>query len=163
MDIIFKWNIKKLADALKISEEDVRIYFTDGRRISFILERRIAIELLNGRIADSEGAAFDIFDSEDKKWEVRSLSRYGVYFCPSYMVGSGRHFEEKGFLEKVSEIEGYFVCDIDLFPEVPIWKITSNQVIKWWREKKLGSTTNISRNKGLGLLKALDESKSIPD
>lgn len=153
MDKNFKWDIKELAKALKISEEDVRHYFTDGRRVSFILERRIANEWLNGSIADSEGAAYDIIDLEGKKWEVRSISRSGIYFCPSYMVGSGRHFEEKGFLEKISEIEGFIVCDIESFPDIPIWKISSKQVIKWWQEKKLGTSTKISRNRVLELLK----------
>lgn len=36
---IFKWDIKEIANALKIKESDVRLYFTDGRRVSFILER----------------------------------------------------------------------------------------------------------------------------
>ena len=163
MDRNFKWNIKKLAMALKISEEDVRHYFTDGRRVSFILERRIANEFLNGCIADSEGAGYDIIDSEGKKWEVRSISRGGIYFCPSYMVGSSRHFEEKGFLKKLSEIEGYIVGDIDSFPIIPIWKISSKQVLKWWQENQLGTTTQISRKKALELLKAQFESKINPD
>ena len=159
MDKIFIWDIKDLAEALKISEEDVRLYFTDGRRVSFILERRIAQELLNGRIAGSEGAAYDIIDSEGKKWEVRSISRGGIYFCPSYMVGSGRHFEEQGFIDKVSEIEGFIVCDIESFPKIPIWKISSKQVIKWWNEERLGTTTKISRKKALSLINELTESK----
>jgi hypothetical protein len=31
------WDITEIARALKISENDVREYFTDGRRVSFIL------------------------------------------------------------------------------------------------------------------------------
>ena len=37
---VFKWNITEISKALKIKEADVRLYFTDGRRVSFILERR---------------------------------------------------------------------------------------------------------------------------
>lgn len=51
-----------------------------------------------------------------KKWEVRSISRNGIYFCPSYMVGSGRKFNEAGFLVKIAEISGYIVSDIERFP-----------------------------------------------
>jgi hypothetical protein len=40
------WNIEELASALKISPKDVKEYFTDGRPISFITERRIAIEII---------------------------------------------------------------------------------------------------------------------
>lgn len=82
------WDINEIAGALKINAEDVREYFTDGRRVSFILERRIAREVLKGTISPSEGAGFDIIDSSGGKWEVRSISRGGIYFCPSYMVGS---------------------------------------------------------------------------
>ena len=101
------------------------------------------------------GAGFDIVDSEGKKWEVRSISKGGIYFCPSYMVGSGRNFEKQGFLNKLSEIKGYIVADIESFPQIPFWIITSAQVLTWWNEGKLGTTTNISHKKALELLRNL--------
>jgi len=60
---ILTWDIGEIARALKISEKDVREYFTDGRRVSFILERRIAKEILKGKLAPSEGAGFDLIDA----------------------------------------------------------------------------------------------------
>lgn len=149
---ILKWDINKLANALKISTEDVKTYFTDGRRVSFILERRIAFEVINGTLASSEGAGFDLIDSDGDKWEVRSISRGGVYFCPSYMVGSGRHFEEIGFLTKLSEIRGYILADIQSFPDIPFWIIPAEQVEEWWQENKLGNTTKINRKVALHLV-----------
>ncbi len=113
-----EWSVEDLASSLKIGPTDVKEYFTDGRRISFILERRIAREVLKGTLAMSEGAGYDLVDSKGGKWEVRSISSGGVYFCPSYMVGSGRRFEESGFLSKLNEIEGYILCDIARFPKV---------------------------------------------
>jgi hypothetical protein len=147
------WDIKEIALALKISPEDVREYFTDGRRVSFILERRIAREILKGHLAPSEGAGFDLIDPEGGKWEVRSISRGGIYFCPSYMVGSGRHFEEVGFISKLSEIRGYIIADIESFPNIPFWIITADQVRNWWNERKLGTTSKISREWALELLR----------
>jgi hypothetical protein len=155
MDHIFRWDIQELSKALKISEADVRLYFTDGRRVSFLMERRIANEFLKGTLASSEGAAYDVIDSQGKKWEVRSISKGGIYFCPSYMVGKGRKFVEKGFIEKIKEIEGFIVCDIESFPKIPIWSITSAQVLQWWYEKKLGTSTKISRKKALELVKTI--------
>jgi hypothetical protein len=149
------WDIKEIALALKISPEDVREYFTDGRRVSFILERRIAREILKGRLAPTEGAGFDLIDPEGGKWEVRSISRDGVYFCPSYMVGSGRHFAEAGFISKLSEIRGYIIADIESFPNIPFWIIPADQVQNWWNERKLGTTTKISRERALELLRKL--------
>ena len=97
------WNIGDVANALKIGADDVREYFTDGRRVAFIIERRISKEVIRGRLAASEGAAFDLVDEKGGKWEVRSISKSGVYFCPSYMVGSKRSFELTGFLKKLEE------------------------------------------------------------
>lgn len=150
-----EWDIKEIATALKINEVDVKEYFTDGRRISFILERRIAKEFLKGKIAESEGAGYDVYDKDGGKWEVRSITNSGVYFCPSYMVGSGRSFNEKGFFEKLEEIKGYILSDIESFPSVPFWIIEASQVKEWWKEGKLGTTTSISNKKALKLIKEI--------
>jgi|SRR3989344_6484536 len=152
---LFKWDIKEIAKALKIKETEVRLYFTDGRRISFMLERRLAYEVLKGQLAPSEGARYDLIDAEGGKWEVRSISKGGIYFCPSYMVGSGRSFNEKGFLKKLKEVKGYIVSDIESFPEIPFWIIPVEQIIQWWEERKLGTTTKISRQIALNLISAI--------
>jgi hypothetical protein len=57
---VFEWNIAEIATALKITREDARAYFTDGRRVSFLLERRIAFEVIEGSLAPSEGAGYDV-------------------------------------------------------------------------------------------------------
>ena len=95
---ILSWNEMSIANALKIGKEDVKEYFTDGRRVSFLLERRLAREILRGKLANNEGEDFDVLDSTGNKWEVRSISKDGIYFCPSYMVGSSRHFNKRVFL-----------------------------------------------------------------
>ena len=148
----FSWDLPSIASALRIRPEDVQRYFTDGRRVSFLLERRIAYEVLKGTVATSEGAGYDVLDQQGGKWEVRSISRGGIYFCPSYMVGSGRKFAEAGFLAKLSEIQGYVVCDIECFPDVPYWIISVTTVKDWWNSKFLANTTKISRGKILKLL-----------
>ena len=152
---ILNWDLESIAKSLKLSPEDTKSYFTDGRRVSFILERRLAFEVLKGKLASSEGAGFDLLDQEGKKWEVRSITRGGIYFCPSYMVGSGRSFEEQGFLSKLSEIEGYIVSDIELFPGIPYWKINTATVRNWYNNSNLGSGTKISRDRILSLLKGI--------
>lgn len=52
----------------------------------------------------------------DGRRPCRMFREGGVYFCPGYMVGSGRAFEEDGFMEKLREIDGYVVSDITVFP-----------------------------------------------
>lgn len=154
-DGILNWNLTEIANSLKLTDKDTKDYFTDGRRVSFVLERRLAYEILGGTLAPSEGAGFDLLDKNGKKWEVRSITKGGIYFCPSYMVGSGRSFEEKGFLEKLNEIEGYIVSDVELFPSIPFWKISKNNVLKWYKQNELGSGTKVSRVKILNLLENL--------
>ena len=149
------WDVEALARELHLSVDDTLVYFQDGRRCSFITERRIAKEFIGGRIADSEGAAYDVFDQDDKKWEVRSLTRSGIYFCPSYMVGAGRKFDEAGFQAKLDEIKGYYVARITTFPEVEVFKIDVEQVRKWHKNKELGPSTKISKAKMEELLKTI--------
>jgi len=152
---VFEWDIQDVSDALKIGVDDVMAYFTDGRRVSFLLERRIAYEVLHGTLAPSEGAGYDVIDSEGRKWEVRSVSRGRIYFCPSYMVGSRRSFDEPGFENKMEEIAGYVLSDIQQFPSIPYWSVPVATVREWWQSGKLGKTTKISREKALELLRRM--------
>jgi hypothetical protein len=152
---LLTWNISEIAKALKIGESDVHEYFTDGRRVSFILERRLAYEVIKGKLAASEGAGYDLIDPQGRKWEVRSVTKSGIYFCPSYMVGSGRSFDEPGFLRKLNEIEGYIISDVESFPNVPFWILQKTTVENWWRDGKLGAGTKISRTTALILLQAI--------
>ncbi len=154
-DGVLTWDLKQISSSLHLSERDTREYFTDGRRVSFVLERRLAFEVMRGRLAPSEGAGYDLIDSNNKKWEVRSISKGGIYFCPSYMVGAGRTFEEKGFLEKLNEIEGYIVSDIEGFPTIPYWKIKKEIVSDWYFSDKIGSGTKTSRAKILSLINGI--------
>lgn len=74
-------------------------------------------------------------------------------------MGSGRHFEEDGFLEKLDNVDGYILNDIESFPAIPYW-IVSVDVVKSWRENgELGSSPKITCTKALNLLKALDQGK----
>ena len=149
------WNVKTLAKQLHLTVDETLDYFKDGRRGSFVVERRIAREIIKGRIAESEGSSFDVYDRKRNKWEVRSLTRNGIYFCPSNMVGSGRKFKEAGFQAKLRGIKGYYVARITTFPEVEVFKIESNQVRQWHKAKKLGKTTKVSLSKMEQLLESI--------
>ena len=149
----FNFDLTKISDALGISENDTQLYFTDGRRVSFLIERRAVESMAGSRLAPSEGSGFDLIDASEGLWEVRSLSKT-IYFHPSYMEGSGRKFVELGFLDKLDNIEGYFVTDITRFPEMPYWIIGYEIVEKWWHEGKLGANTSkIGRKKFLNLIR----------
>lgn len=147
-----EFDLDAISNALRISTEDTEKYFKDGRRVSFLIER-MAIQLIPGsKLAESEGAGFDLIDANGGHWEVRSLTKGGIYFCPSYMVGSGRKFDEYGFLEKLDDVEGYFVTDITCFPEMPYWIIRYETVKHWWHNGELGKNSKIPRTKFLNLV-----------
>ena len=74
----------------QVTVDDIKEYFTDGRRVSFIIERRLKWDHPGWTLALSEGAGYDLRDPDGGLWEVRSITRGGVYFNPSAQVGSGR-------------------------------------------------------------------------
>jgi hypothetical protein len=65
--------MEEVASALKVDAGSVREYFTDGRRVAFLIERRIAKEE-GFSLATSEGASFDLVDKSGGKWEVRNIT-----------------------------------------------------------------------------------------
>lgn len=137
---------------MRLQPADVREYFTDGRRVSLLIERRAMREVLGGKLAPHEGAPYDVADARGGRWDIRSISDRGVYFSPSHMVGSGRKFEEAGFFAKLDGLDGYVLADIERFPDVPYWKIPAAQVREWWKAGALGGDTRISRKNALQLL-----------
>ena len=87
-----KFDAQKLADAFGVKDEDVHAFMTDGRRASFMIERRIMWAHPGWSLAPSEGAGYDLLSPTGDCWEVRSITKGGVYFNPSAQVGKGRAF-----------------------------------------------------------------------
>ena len=141
------WDISALAAAFRVSEDDVREYLTDGRRVSFIIERRLAWDHPGWNLAPSEGAGYDLVDPDGEKWEVRSITRGGIYFNPSAQVGSGRAFEESGFIRKLESIKGFILSDITMFPDVEIYVVPVQNVFRWYSRGMLGSNAKVSRDR----------------
>lgn len=146
------WDEVELAQAFKVSTEDVREYLTDGRRVSFIIERRLKWENPGWQLAPSEGAGYDLLDPEGGMWEVRSITRQGVYFNPSNQVGSGRRFNEDGFQLKMSGIKGFILSDIVGFPIVDVFVVPIGNVLRWHSQRLLGANAKVSRAKFLSSL-----------
>lgn len=146
------WDEMELARAFKVSPEDVREYLTDGRRVSFIIERRLKWENPGWQLAPSEGAGYDLLDPEGGMWEVRSITRQGVYFNPSNQVGSGRRFNEDGFQLKMSGIKGFILSDIVGFPVVDVFVVPVANVLRWHSQRLLGANAKVSRAKFLSSL-----------
>lgn len=147
-----RWDEEELARAFKVTSKDIREYLTDGRRVSFIIERRLMWENEGWKLAPSEGAGYDLLAPDGGMWEVRSITRQGVYFNPSNQVGSGRAFNEDGFQSKLSGIKGFILSDIVGFPIVDVFVVPVENVLRWHRNRLLGSNAKISRDKFLKIL-----------
>jgi hypothetical protein len=140
------WDADELARALKVTTADIKEYLTDGRRVSFIIERRLKWENPGWTLAPSEGAGYDLRDPDGLLWEVRSITRGGVYFNPSAQVGSGRVFAEAGFFAKLDAITGFILADIVDFPEVTVFKVPVECVKRWYQNNELQASAKISRS-----------------
>lgn len=138
-----------LAKAFGVQDDDVHEFMTDGRRASFIIERRLKWGHPGWELAPSEGAGYDLMAPNGEKWEVRSITRQGVYFNPSAQVGKGRYFEEEGFVAKLNDIEGFILSDITLFPEIPVYVVPVDNVSRWYKAGSLGVNAKVSRKKFL--------------
>jgi hypothetical protein len=147
-----KWDTAKLADAFQVTAKDVREYFTDGRRVSFIIERRLKWDHPGWELAPSEGAGYDLKDSEGGLWEVRSLTKGGVYFTPSSQVGSGRKFNEDGFQAKLGGVKGFILSDIEMFPDMDVYVVPVGNIIRWHKAGLLGANAKVSRSKFLSMI-----------
>lgn len=141
--LILEWDLEELASAMHLAKQEVLAYFRDGRRISFILERRIRDAFPSWTLAPSEGSAFDLIDEQGRNWEARSVSK-GIYFCPSYMVGAGRRFAEDGFVAKLDGVAGYVCSDIMKFPCVPVYMVPAQLIRELYFAGKLGAGTRLS-------------------
>lgn len=140
-----EFDCQKLAQAFGVADADVHEFMTDGRRASFIVERRLKWAHDGWELAPTEGAGYDLRAPDGGLWEVRSITRGGVYFNPSAQVGSGRAFDEGGFLNKCGQIAGYILSDITEFPTVPVYVIPVENVTRWYSTGRLGSTAKVSK------------------
>lgn len=143
------WDVKALASAMMMTEDDVIQYFTDGRRVSFVIERRIVATHPGWILATSEGAGFDVADPDGANWEVRSITRQGVYFTPSNQVGKGRAYDKAAFEQKLALVRGFILADIVDFPIVNCFKVPVENVIRWHVGGRLGANAKVSRKKFL--------------
>lgn len=154
---VMQWDMDKISAAFSLSQEDVFEYFTNARAVSFIIERRLAKSIRpEGQLVAAHGGGFNFRDISGGLWEIRSLSKNGLYFCPSHMMGSGRSFNEQKFITRLNEIKGFVISDIVRFPTVPFFMIDSATIKDLYWHGQLGNKTKCSRAEVLGIIHRLD-------
>jgi hypothetical protein len=113
-----------------LPKETVNILFRDGRVISHFLEHWVSIRygLVHvGGCADHDMKNDSNHDTNkddsnhDKKYDEKTFTKAkgGCKFMPSSMIGKGRKFDQKIFLEK-SEKLIYVIVSVINFPEIKI-------------------------------------------
>jgi hypothetical protein len=144
-------DISGIADAFCVTLADAREYLSDGRRASFIIERRLVWMHPDWKLAPSESESYDLRAPNGRLWEVRCVTRNGVYFNPAGQVGKDRHFEEGGFLGKLDLVAGFILADVAILEEatgkaeVPVFRFGSRLVRQWYLDGKLGKRAQVSR------------------
>ena len=88
--------------------------------------------MANGRFVQSRRAAFT----------SRQVTR----------LGSGRRFDEAGFLDKLKSIKGYILSDITVFPAVEVFVVPVANVVRWHSQFRLGVNARTTRRKFLSEL-----------
>jgi hypothetical protein len=147
------WNIHDLAAALGLTDGDTMEYFLDGRRIGFLLERRILKEHPGWKAAPSESSGYDLVDDKKAFWEVRSITdAKGAYFTPSGATGKGRSYSEVDFQAKLSLVAGYLCCDITQFPNVPVYQVPTAVVRELHVSGMLRKDGSLSRSKFISVI-----------
>ena len=115
--------------------------FKDGRVISRFIEAEVAERFEGLRLAESTNAnGYDIVGRGGKKLEVKTFTKGGCKFVPSYMVGSGRKIDaEKARKETVAK----YLCLADV-TEFPYVSVVFKRFDDVWEQYPKGS---ISPNK----------------
>ena len=155
--IEIRYDKRKLIDALQISEESINDKFTDGRTVSALIEERVVKELPNllSLAKDRGGGIRKIIDVDHKEWELRTISKTGIAFAPSKMIGVGRSFDADGFFERLNEIAGYIVVNTLTFPGQSIFQIDlvpTDNIRSWFNDGSLGKRAKIPSKQMIEIL-----------
>ncbi len=110
--------------------------FKDGRLSGLLIEHLIESMFLNLTRLKQENSSLDFIDSKGGRYEVRVITKNGVKFIPSHMIGKGRKFNQEGFDEKLAQIDYFLLCDVNNFPKISIFTIKNNHSIVLKKEIK---------------------------
>lgn len=101
--------------------------FKDGRISGLIAEHFICDIFNTLNRSDSEKSPYDVYCT---RWmhgyECRTVTKGGVNFCPSYMLGKGREYDEKEHHEKIDNVHGFIFFDITDMPRAKIVAVSRN-------------------------------------
>jgi hypothetical protein len=106
----------------------IKIY-KDGRVASHFLEHMISRQDTLTHVGGCKD--HDMIDPTDTsiEYDEKTFTQGGCKFMPSSMIGTGRQFEEKAFLEKANKMI-YVVASVVNFPEIKIRYVKGGELAK---------------------------------
>jgi hypothetical protein len=132
----------------RCSSDALSELFRDGRVASRFIELEVLERFSGLRGAESSNAkGYDMVGRGGQKLEVKTFTKGGCKFVPSYMVGSGRKMDVKK-AKKETVAKYLCIADITDFPHVnlvfklfaDVWSEYPNGVITYKNKQKLFAT-----------------------
>lgn len=102
-----------------LPEETIREIFLDGRAFSHFIEPWLAIHFPLKHIKGCKEYDHIGLDDPETLYDAKTMTRGGCKFCPSNMLGAGRHFDSAVFIEKAKKLVYIIVCNVD-FPTIQV-------------------------------------------
>jgi len=96
--------------------------FSDRRILGLACEELIASMFDNMELSDSKTTPYDVIDSNNKKYEVRTVGK-STTTCPSYMIGIGRKYNKEAHQEKLDNIDAIIFIDTNDLPSLKIYPV----------------------------------------
>lgn len=122
-----KWNLSKISRALDITDSNTLRFLKDGRNSAFLLKFYLS-NLLDWELVEGYNAPTKLISFDGSVWVIKTCTSIsGVSLCQNSMIGKGRKFNAVDFLKSLNENSGFLICDIDSFPVVNVYKISSKE------------------------------------
>lgn len=103
--------------------------FKDGRISGLLSENVVDNVFDNIHKVETEKSNYDVIDDlTNTKIEIRVITKNGVKLIPSNMIGAGRKYNYKKFMEKLDLIGYYIFVDVRELPIMRIFSISSDSV-----------------------------------
>lgn len=134
-----------------IAPEDAIRLMRDGRMSSRIMELNLVTHL-GLKEPENINERWDLEHEDGSKSEVRCLTKHGISYAPSNLLGKGREFTDDAFTEKLDLVKGFYVADVQRFPAVDLFALPSENVKEWHEQGKLGSKASLGSKKARRLL-----------